>query len=138
MTTVNETLRWLFTAHYSDGSSFLQNEQDVSLRRAGGSAYTDVDHERLVGFALVNQELGDCLFLDLRDGVFAMNGIPFGTFDEDLPVTQRSLVFFRRHLRHAVATGDKVEEVGHRVTYHLGWKGILPDGTEVQRTVWVR
>lgn len=119
-------LKYLFTAEYRDGSLFKQPSNDVSEKDPQRSAFYDVDHNNLVGFCLSS---GDCIYgVDLRDGHFEVNGIPFFMYDGELK--DFKLVFFRRHLHHVTLGGS---ELSHEVTYRLGWRATDTDGNTVER-----
>lgn len=77
-------LKFLFTAHYSDGTSYKQNEEDRSTQDSTRSAFYDIDQEKLIAFELTSPESN--IFVDLRDGSFSVNGLPFLIYDEPLKI----------------------------------------------------
>jgi nitrite reductase/ring-hydroxylating ferredoxin subunit len=110
-------LKYLFTATYRDGSELVQTPEDRSTKEPETrSAYFDIDHERLATFSL--QGDGHTYLVDLRDGHFEVDGVPFWMHDEELAGFR--LVFFRRH-KHSFnqRTG---EELSHDVVYRVGWQ----------------
>lgn len=126
-------LKYLFYVIYKNGTSFRQNEDDVSTNDPTRSAYYDVRHEEVASFVIGVP--GNLWEVNLLTGTFSHNGVPFGAFDQDLQIKRRSLVYFRRHW-HVLDQARRVE-ISHRVTYHFGWEGHLDDGTAVERVLWI-
>lgn len=110
-------LKYKFIAQYDDETIFEQNDEDVSIKDSLRSAFSDVDQERLTGFALQGE--GHLYVVDLLDGRFEIDGVPF--YLSDAPIKNRRLIFFRRHT-HQFNLEDGSEE-GHTISYHLGWQG---------------
>ena len=121
-------LKYLFTSEYSDGTFFKQNEEDVSMNDPKRSSYFDVDQNRLVGFCLSGE--GSLFGVDLRDGHFEINGVPF--FVHDVELTDFKLIFFRKH-RHTVTLGG--EDVSHLISYRLGWSATDQNGQTIERVL---
>jgi len=129
-------LRYLFEALYNDGTSLRQSQDDVSSVDPTRSAFFDVDHSKLLHFRLVRQESPVCFYaVDLRDGWFFVNGLPFRM--HEYPVTNIRLIFFRRHTHNFNANSDGTpgEETDHRVVYRLGWQGNDYEGKNVQHVM---
>lgn len=133
-------LDYLFTARYNDGTFLLQTQEDVSSTRPGaGSAFTDVDHDKLVEFELFHCKTGKRYIVDLRDGTFATES-PTGqlaTFRlHEYPVSNLRLIFFRRHTHSYAATVDATgHETNHTTVYRLGWQGNDHEGKNVQHVL---
>jgi len=123
-------LKYKFIAQYSDGTIYRQNDEDVSITDPVRSSYYDVAHDKLIGFIL--QDIEDhSYFVDLLDGHFEINEIPFKL--TDVEVTNRRLIYFRRHLHH-FGQLDGVEQ-SHTIAFHVGWQGNDKEGKNVQHTL---
>lgn len=133
-------LKYLFIADYSDGERFLQEPDDISKTREGGSAFSDVDHSRLSVFSLYSpgDDEAGTYSVDLRDGSFVVNGARFRMTPSGFPVpgTKLELIFWRQHQHdldfklQAKEEGKPgeiigVDEVDHRVAYLIGWKAVI-------------
>ena len=88
-------LKYLFAAQYNDGTIFYQDENDISLIDPKKSQFYDVlqKEEKLEAFALHGD--GHQYAVDLRDGHFEIDGIPFNLYD--MSIANRRVIFFRRH-----------------------------------------
>jgi hypothetical protein len=123
-------LKYLFTAEYSDGSTFEQDSADVSIQDPKRSAFFDVLQEKLARFSL--KGAGHSFLVDLRDGHFEIDGTVFWMHDKE--ISNIRLIYFRRH-RHNFAKDRKtgaVSEESHTITYRIGWQANLADGSNVQ------
>jgi hypothetical protein len=121
-------LKYLFTVDYRDGTSYSQNEQDVSvIEPEKRSCFFDVRKEDIKKFSLVGD--GHTYSVDLDDGHFEIDGIPFRMHDEELKDFR--IIFFRKH-QHGF--NDMREELFHKVFYQLGWQTTL-DGKNIQRVM---
>lgn len=127
------SLKYLFRAQYTDGTFLRQTEEDVSLTKAGGSAFSDVDHSRLETFFLSN---GSTQFgVDLRDGSFWVNGVSFSMHDHETEGEGGyRLHFYRRHVHQF---NVRQEEMDHKVSYRLGWERDDGNGGMVSRVMEV-
>jgi len=123
-------LKYKFIAQYDDETLFEQNEDDVSSKDLSRSAFSDVDQDRLTGFAL--QGAGHLYAVDLLDGHFEIDNVPFKMYD--MEVANRRLIFFRRH-RHNYLVVDG-QELDHEMEYHFGWQGNeVGTGKNIQRVM---
>lgn len=134
------TLKYLFGAHFTDGTEIFQTEEDTSLHVPGRNAYYDLllhDPDGNViahladGVAVPRPDIelfqltseGNTYLVDLRDGHFEINGAPF--FLGYPPCDGLLLVFFRRNRKKIktsfVGGQRKSEVVGEEVEYHMGW-----------------
>lgn len=113
-------LKYLFTAEYDDGSTYEQNAEDVSVKEPEKrSCFFDIDQERVVRFTLKGE--GHTYTVDLTDGHFEVNGVPFKMHEED-HLDDYRLIFWRRH-RHSFNVGaEKNEELSHETVYRVGWQ----------------
>jgi hypothetical protein len=134
-------LSYLFEAHFNDGSMIQQTPQDVSVVDPEKSAYYDV-MQRLGDvkvFGIYNDK--NTYVVDLRDGHFEINGVPFSVSSEEdldlMPDQKFELVYFRRH-KHVTAVGGELPvELSHTVDYFLGWTTTV-NGKQVRRTISAR
>ncbi len=137
-------LKYLFIAEYNDGTQFYQMPDDTSKTRAGGSAFTDVEQDRLVLFRLYSvEDDGENVYeVDLRDGAFRVNGARFFAHPDGLfePGQHFDLLFFRKHreeLEFKTSEGyitGIAQKKEAPLVYIIGWKTKL-DGLDVQRTL---
>lgn len=121
-------IKYLFTALYTDGSTYVQNEGDVSDVDPERSCFYDVDQSRLEAFALAGE--GHTYAVDLTNGAFGIDGVPFRMHEG--PLSNIRLIFFRRHT-HSINVAHK--ELSHQTVYRLGWQGINAEGENVQRVM---
>jgi hypothetical protein len=124
----NPMLKYRFHAVYADGTFFVQNEEDVSARDPARSAFYDVDQSRLEAFALAGE--GHTYAVDLTDGTFAIDGVPFRMHEG--PLSDLQLIFFRRHT-HTIS--GQFKELAHQTVYRLGWQATNSAGRRVQRVM---
>jgi hypothetical protein len=122
-------LDYLFTAYYADNTTYQQTEEDRSTKDETKSAYYDIDQDKLIAFAL--QGANDGVVVDLRTGLFVVNGLPLSVFEGE--VVNRRLIYFRR------VTQQMNREDGQTSTsieYHIGWQGNDPvTGQNIQRVI---
>jgi hypothetical protein len=139
-------LQYLFEAHLKDGTVISQTPQDVSLVDPEKSAYYDVMQRlsEVEVFGIYNDKA--TYVVDLRDGHFEINGIPFNTLskedstEDDIelgPDQKFELVYFRRHVHVTMVGAELPVELSHTVDYHLGWSTKI-DGKEIRRTISAR
>lgn len=128
-------LKYLFTATYEDGSQLRQLPDDVSTRDPKRSAYYDIDHDKLVSFALVGHEPATHYLVDLRDGHFEVNGVPFRMHEEP-NLTVFRLIFFRQHTHHMRVGPAANEELAHQIVYRMGWQCTV-DGKNYQQIMQI-
>lgn len=123
-------LKYLFKAIYEDGTILEQTQDDRSLIDPAKSTFFDIDHSKLIAFGL--EDGGDtAVVVDLRDGSFQVNGVPFYIYDKE--VKDRRLIYFRRN---TIAFDQNLAQHGHNIAYHIGWQGNDPvTGENVQRVL---
>ena len=153
-------LKYLFGVHFKDGSEYFQGSEDSSLLDpAKRTAYYDISKQDEQGniicrgpedafpnlvWARDDVELfqlegeGHKYVVDLRDGHFEIDGIPF--FAKIPPPNSiLSLVFFRRrriHQHNQVMDGElKTVGMSQECEYHMGWQTI--DGKASQTLILV-
>lgn len=114
-------LKYLFGVRFSDGSEYFQNQEDCSLTEPDKrSCFFDVmkRYDEIEIFALTEQDgLQNHYLVDLRDGHFEVNGVPFWIGDR--PEGKPRLIYHRQHTHQVNAEG---QELSHVVTYHMGWQ----------------
>lgn len=113
-------LKYLFTAEYKDGSIFHQNAEDKSSREPEKrSAFFDVRQEELKSFTLTGA--GHSYKVDLSDGHFEVDGVPFRMHEEQ-DLSGFRIIFFRQHTHSFNQTREKTTEIAHDIVYRLGWQ----------------
>ena len=128
-------LLYLFGAHFADGTEYFQTEEDISSSDPTRSAFHDIAQRlnEVQLFQLTRQ--GHTCLVDLRDGHFEIDGVPFSAGDPSLnipPGSPRRLNYFRRHSR--VFQGRN--QIGHAIEYHIGWQATV-NGKNHQVTISV-
>ena len=115
-----QKLKYLFTAYYKDGTSYKQNEEDVSVTDPKRSCFFDVKQDEIIAFVLRGE--GHRYWVDLTDGHFEIDRIPFQMHEK--PLKDFKLIFFRQHTHtFKVSTmKNKQEEMNHEVVYRMGWQ----------------
>lgn len=122
-------LKYLFVAHYADGSALNQTAEDVSRHDSKRSAFSDVDHSKLERFSLFGSEA--IVTVDLRDGGFMLNEGCFRL--HNVPLKQIELVYHRRHTHTFDA--ERKAEIAHSVVFVVGWRAVDPEGNVIERTI---
>lgn len=150
---VKEPLKWLFVAHFSDGTSIKQTQEDKCTTRddGTGSAFTDVlaREDELVGFELVRTDGKASAFVDLPTGNFMINGVAFNAHNQNFNPKRYKLklIYFRETRVEKEAKGVvqndgsvKQSDIGtprHFTNrYFIGWQTTTPKGN-VQQTIAV-
>ena len=114
--------KYLFRADYKDGESYEQGSEDKSLQKEDKNAFFDIFYQPikpltdLLRFNLIGE--GHIYTVDLTDGHFEIDGIPFHLNDED-SLKDFRLVFFKRHFHHTTVGG---KGMGHDIHYFIGWQ----------------
>jgi hypothetical protein len=113
-------LKYLFICVFTDGTRIEQDEKDASKLMEGKSQFYDVlqaveQGKKIQYFMLVGN--GHVYTVDLLDGHFEINGLPFKTHEEN-HFTDYRIIYFRRHFHDATNEGF----TNHRIEYHLGWQ----------------
>jgi hypothetical protein len=112
-----------FVATFADGTQIFQNEEDRSEITPGKNCYYDVmGRADLVSFVITD---GEQVFgVDLRDGHFEVNGVPFFQHRPDLP-TQAFKDFdliYSRTLKHEIEANTNEPIRDWISAYTIGWK----------------
>ncbi len=136
-------LKYLYQANFADGSFFqqpIEEENDKSAIDPTKSAFFDVlqRQDELVSFGLFSEEVPDTWAVDLRDGHFEVNGLPFTAQNPSQPsksdVTRR-LIYFRKVTRN-FNPGD-LTEIRVHIAFHFGYQYNDKDGKNHQITIAV-
>lgn len=139
------TLTYIFQATYEDGSQYTQTVADVSTTDPKKSAFFDVDIAKLHSFGLIGPS--DVWAVDLIDGHFEHNGVPFRLYQYDL-IHPLRLVFFRYaqvHSTFAATIGDdltpdlskELKREHYYAGYEIGWESEDNKGNPLKYTITV-
>lgn len=121
-------LKYIFLAIYADGSSYWQNDNDISETDPLRSCFYDVKQDQLVAFKLEGE--GHRYSVNLTTGAFSVDGVVFRMHEEIL--TNFKLIYFRRHTHSINAL---YEELAHQVVYRFGWQATDETGKVHQRVM---
>jgi hypothetical protein len=127
-------LTYLFTCRLKDGTIIQQTQSDTSVQDETRSAFYDVAQRLrdVKDFSLVGAN--HTYFVDLTDGHFEIDGVPFTVYADELPSNQDlRLIYFRRH-QQTTTTGAAS---AHTMQFHFGWQTTL-NGKNIQSTITVR
>lgn len=138
MSTVQAPLKYLWHVKYRDGSGQEQPLDDKSILHPYDpetdfqpSAFRDIDQDDLVVFSL--RGLYDTFSVDLRTGLFNINGVEIQLHDQGLVFTEPLQLVYWRQVK-LERTGD---ETNHYVDkYFFGWKTLV-DSKSYQRTMGI-
>jgi hypothetical protein len=109
-------LKYLFRVIYKDGTEFQQTQEDVSKNVPGGSAFSDVNQDKVKKFILEGASgLDNSIGVDLNEGYF-WNGNIFYV-GEPGPKPYK-LIFYRQHTHNFNI--DR-EELSHIIKYCIGY-----------------
>ena len=127
-----------FTATFADGVQITQDERDASQLAEGRNAFFDVLQKQLdvplVCFVLLGE--GYPRFgVDLQDGHFEVNGVPF--FQHSEPLRDFRLVYFRNVSQHRTMTQNGPSRDWAELGYEIGWTA-EHKGEEIKRTIRVK
>ena len=132
-------LTYFFTCCFNDGSTIQQTPEDTSKIDSTRSAFYDVLQciDEVETFTLTKQDgRRHTYMVDLRDGHFEIDGVPFFTSAEELPKAKFRLIYFHRHQHRVVqgqiSTGDEA-----LIQYFIGWQTLI-DGKNFQSMISVR
>lgn len=131
-------LTHLFTATFENGSVIVQDEDDRSmLEPEKRSTFYDVQEKakdsKLVSFVLSGPS--HTYRVDLQDGHFEVNGVPFLMHDSE--AKDFRIIFYRTHTHTFSQTiGQLPVEKTHTIAYRIGWQCELT-GREHQRILGI-
>ena len=115
-------LKYLFTAHYKDGTTIEQTQEDASVT-GKGSAFTDVLAKK--GITLFDITDGDnSASVDLISGEFTVNGAVLNLHEQYFNPEEHKLrlIYFRETIVERVQTGETTEDRHYVNRYFIGWQ----------------
>lgn len=132
-------MKYLFTAEYKDGTHYIQNPEDISITEPETrSCFFDIDHSKLVKFSLKGE--GHEYAIDLRDGHFEVDGVPF-FMHEDHDLVGFKLIFFRQHthsFNQKMDSNSQPTEISHEIVYRMGWQTTTVRGENYQQIMQIK
>jgi hypothetical protein len=125
---------YLFAAHFADGTSIIQTEEDKSETTPGRNCFYDVLERQktipLISFAVFNDE--NVFAVDLRDGHFEVNQTPFFQFRHDLETLANfRIIYYRNNYIQSFSDGSSAHFIG----YTIGWQANDSKGRNVERII---
>lgn len=127
-----------FAAFFEDGTVIEQNDTDTSTKEKGKNSYFDVlekeKESKLVSFVIHNGETQ--VGVDLQDGHFEINGVPFFQHRSDLTPYKDFRTIYFRTVQRQIHQQTGVEISASCVGYTVGWQ-VTYKGENVQRTITI-
>lgn len=131
------TLKWLFEAEFADGHRISQTQADQSKLDPSKSAFYDVEeYEKktpLVKFSLGHIEEDKWCSVDLEDGHFELQGVPFDLHFNLPSLTPKFRVIYYRvrtellKITREDAKPDELEPSSLPPRFMLGWQTTIED-----------
>ena len=128
-----------FVATFADGTQIAQNEEDVSPMDETKNCYFDVlqrtaNNDPPVCFVITD---GTRVFgVDLRDGHFEINGLPFFLHKPEMPherFTDFQLLYYRDVRQEVLASANGAAPLRAWVSaYTIGWTTVF-NGETIER-----
>ena len=125
-------LKFLFVVEYKDGTTYEQTQEDVSLADEKRSCFFDVKQDEVLRFYLASSK--DVFCVDLSDGHFEVNKVPFFMHDSGGELKDFRLIFYRQHTHKF---NMERQELAHEVNYCMGWQTNDKDGKNHKRIMEV-
>jgi len=126
-----------FVATYEDGTVIEMNEDDSSIT-GQGSSFTDVlnkeKESKLISFVITDGQ--NIAGVDLQDGHFELNGIPFFQHRPDLTPYKDFRIIYYRTVRQEVRMTNLEPISGKILFYCIGWQ-VDYNGTNVQKFICI-
>ena len=137
-------LKYNFACQFNDGSVFYQNSEDKSILFEGKSAFTDIlelqKEKSIINFWLFEDNTDNTFLVNLVDGHFEINGIPFFIHEQTVDVkkilSNFRLIYFRRVTQSINLTTEK--EADPSIIYLLGWQANYPDGSNHKEIIYIK
>lgn len=138
-------LFYLFEADFNDGTTYIQGTDDESIDTPGKNAFYDIlqREDEVIRFHMVGQ--GHRYTVDLRDGHFEVDGVPFEIHDQMLAPLNLRLVYWKemRAEQDIKATVNKDMGIDEEVMaernyinrFFIGWKCYDRKKKPVQYTI---
>lgn len=125
-------MKYLFTAYYNDGTSYKQTPEDVSVTGPPKSCYFDVKEEEVSKFELTDGK--NIYLVDLSDGHFEINNVPFYLHDKAMLLTDMRLYYFRKHdVSIQIGAGTKSKQKDE-IMFQFGWEA-KNNGEDIKRII---
>jgi hypothetical protein len=138
---VNIEHTYNYTATYEDGTQINKDMNDpegdkcLTRKDGTGSRFTDVQEKekesKLISFVVHNNT--SSFGVDLRDGHFEINGIPFFQHRPDLDGYKDFRIIYYRTVQRRM-NQDGTELNGQVLSYTVGWQ-ITHNGTNIQKYI---
>ena len=129
-------LKYLFIVEYKDGTIYEQNLHDLPVIKTTGSSFSDVRIEDVKRFYLVGAENAFCV--DLSDGHFEVNKIPFFMHDQGIGLKDFRLIFYRQHTHNVNIGMNSFKELSHEINYCIGWQTNDEKGNNIKRIMEIK
>lgn len=132
-------MKYLFEAHFSDGSIIAQTPDDASELDPIRSTYYDVV-QRLDDVVLFGLYDNDHKYVvDLRDGHFEIDGVPFSAQPVSAPTILEGgkfkLLYFRDHQQEITIRDGEPTPGVHYISFRFGWEYTDPHGKTYTQTL---
>lgn len=155
MSTVKAPLKYIWTGYFDDGKVMEQPEDDRYSKHDDAADHNPTAFRDLLEYMdkakLIYFDINDGAFaygVDLPTGRFGINGTWFSIEDQDEPLTDRKIVYWRevkldRHLipekdEEGKVTSIRTEDDEPRITaYYFGYEGKNAKGEKVQKVIRV-
>lgn len=127
-----------FEADFEDGTTYVQGADDSSIDTEGKNSFYDIlqREKDVVTFRIVKDD-GNTLSVNLHDGHFEVNGVPFFAHPQFTTVkTPLKLIYFKEmHQNFHQGDNEPFEIKVNR--YFIGWEGEGTNGKNVKQTIAV-
>lgn len=134
-------LKYLFEAYFADGHRIIQDLDDISSLDPARSTFYDVlQYESTSELVLFGLYLGKNTYVvDLLDGHFEVNGVPFSAQPVALPEMieggKFKLLYCRDHQQELILSENSSKPGKHSVQYRFGWEYTDPRGKVYNQTL---
>lgn len=147
MSTVPAPLKYLWVGHFEDETFIAQPENDQYSKydenaEYNPSAFRDLleymEKSPLKYFEILSND-NTRYGVDIRTGLFDVDGTQFSIEDQDEPLTDRRLVYWREVRQDAVMQGDgsMEAEAPYVAAYYFGYEGKNANGKLVTKAIRV-
>jgi hypothetical protein len=122
-------MKYLFRCEY-DNQTYSQTSEDISQTEPTKSAFYDVMDKPIKKFWIEGE--GHQYLVDLQDGHFEIDGIPFKMHEEELKDFR--IIYYRKHTHQFQGT----DEVGHDIEFCIGWQCLDNTGKNIKRILTIQ
>lgn len=136
-----------FEADFKDGTTYIQGSDDVSIDAKDKNAFYDIlqREEDVIRFHITDEQTNDRWSVDLVDGHFELNGVPFRVHNKGMehpyqvPEGPFKLIYFKVKQERIVLgeDGSATPLKGLVLTYCMGWQTNLGNGENLQQVIAV-